>query len=146
MVTHTGEEIQPYFNAGTFVTRPKTGLLASWMETFLDLYQQPQFKAWYQENDLYTIFVHQAVFTGVILSKIKLQELQLLSPRINYPLHLHNQVPEEIRPSQLQDLTTLRYENIFDQPDWLEKLPILAPLRDWLMSQDILKDQAGSAK
>lgn len=142
MVTHTGEKIRPYFNAGTFVTRPGTGLMAHWQDTFLALYQLPQFQAWYQKGDLYAIFIHQAIFTGVILQRFSPDDLHFLSPKINYPLHLHSEVPEDIRPVNIHDLISLRYENIFDNPDWLDQLPFLAPILDWLSTQPLLQQKS----
>jgi hypothetical protein len=135
MTTHTGEKIKPYFNAGTFVIRPEKGLLTLWQETFLRTYRQPEFTAFYELNQLYAIFMHQAIWTGVLLHALSLGEMQLLSPKINYPFHLHNEVPEKLRPKAIHELTTLRYENIFDAPEWRENLPIADPLRSWLESR-----------
>lgn len=138
MLTHTGERIKPYFNAGTFVTNPTNGLLKLWRDIFLDLYQKMELKAWYQTNELYAIFIHQAIFTGVILQALSLEEIHELSPWINYPLHLHHEIPSEIRAASLRELTTLRYENIFDTPDWRSDLPILVPLTTWLDHQPLV--------
>jgi len=46
MLTHTGEKIRPYFNAGIFITRPENGLLAQWLEISGHLHRGPaaQFK------------------------------------------------------------------------------------------------------
>lgn len=135
MMTHIGEKIRPYFNAGTFVVRPERGLLTQWRDTFLRSYRQPEFAAFYEQNQLYTIFMHQAIWTGVLLHALFLDEMQLLSPKINYPLHLHEDIPEALRVKSIHDLTTLRYENIFDTPKWRENFPILEPLQTWLESQ-----------
>ena len=135
MATHTGEKIKPYFNAGIFVVRPERGLLTQWQETFLRTYRQPEFTAFYEQNPLYTIFMHQVIWTGALLHALTPGEMQLLSPKINYPLHLHNEVPESLRPKTLDELTTLRYENIFDTPNWRENFPILEPLQSWLETQ-----------
>lgn len=138
MFTHTGQKIRPYFNAGSFVTRPAGGLMAYWQETFQQLYQEPEFLGWYQASELYAIFIHQAIFSGVILQMFEADQLQALSPRINYPLHLHTEVPPAQRPTSLDELTTLRYENTFDSPTWRADFPILAPLQPWLQAQALL--------
>jgi len=139
MVTHTGEEINPYFNAGTFIVRTDRGLLSSWRESFLRLYQLPEFQAFYELDKVYAIFIHQAIFTGVLLHELSLNEIQELSPKINYPLHLHLKIPEEIRSQDIHELTTLRYENIFDNQEWQNHLPISGQLRNWLLAQPIIK-------
>lgn len=134
MTTHAGEQIRPYFNAGLFVTRPESGLLARWKDIFLKWYLQPEFRAYYDDNKLYAIFIHQAIFTGVLLHKMKQDELFEFSAKINYPLHLHNDIPPEQRPATINDLVTARYEDIFDDSDW-QQLPISEPLKSWLEVQ-----------
>ena len=135
MLTHTGEQIRPYFNAGVYIIRPENGLMNQWLELFLKWYYEPQFKAFYQQDQLYTIFMHQAIFTGVLLHHLKPEQVQELSPRINYPLHLHDDIPVDQRPATIDDLVTVRYENIFDQRDWWTQFSISQPLKNWLFAQ-----------
>jgi hypothetical protein len=139
MLTHTGEPIRPYFNAGIFVTRPENGLLAQWREVFLKWYRQPQFKAFYQQDQLYAIFMHQAIFTGVLLHHLKPEQVLELSLRINYPLHLHDDIPLDQRPAAIDELVTVRYEDIFDQQDWQTQFSISQPLIKWLFAQPRLR-------
>jgi hypothetical protein len=134
MMSHTGEQIRPYFNAGMFIIRPERGSLTHWQDTFLNWYRQPQFKAYYEKDQRYAIFIHQAIFTGILLQNLKPEEMVELSSRINYPLHLHSEIPEDQRPSTINELITVRYESIFDTPDW-EELPIMEPIRSWLEAQ-----------
>ena len=95
---------------------------------------QPEFMNYYEQNQRYAIFIHQAVFTGVLLHYLKPEEMAKLSPKMNYPLHLHNDIPADQRPAMVNELISVRYENIFDQPDW-QQLPIKEPLRSWLKVQ-----------
>jgi len=139
MLTHTGEQIRPYFNAGIFVTRLENGLLAQWQQVFLEWYRQPQFKAFYEQDQLYAIFMHQAIFTGVLLHHLKPAQVLEFSPRINYPLHLHDDIPLDQLPAAIDDLVTVRYEDIFDGPDWWEQFSISQPLKNWLFAQPRLK-------
>ena len=134
MVTHAGERIRPYFNAGIYITRPENGLLSQWWNMFLGWYRQPQFKAFYEKDQLYEIFIHQAFFTGVLLQNLKPGEMSELSPRINYPLHLHDDIPLDQRPATVDELVTVRYESIFDEPNWMQ-LPITKTLKNWLLAQ-----------
>ena len=145
MVTHTGEQIRPYFNAGTFVLRPGRGLLTLWKDEFLKWHRQAQFQAFYDKNQLYIIFIHQAIFTGILLAALNPEEMQLLSPKINYPLHLHQDISSEQRPETVNELVTVRYESIFDEPGW-QQLPIREHLLSWLESQPRVQDyQEGKA-
>jgi hypothetical protein len=142
MTTHAGEQIRPYFNAGMFIVRPQSGLLVQWRDVFLKGYRQPQFQAYYQKNQLYAIFIHQAIFTGILLHNLKVAEMYELSHKVNYPLHLHNDIPDNQRPGTINELVTVRYENIFDEPGW-KHLPITEPLKSWLESQPRVQKSFG---
>ena len=132
MMTHVGEKIRPYFNAGIFVVRPENGLLTRWWQVFQSCYQLPNFLPFYEKNSLYAIFMHQAVFTGVLLNMLDPAEMQELRPNINYPLHLHQDIPLDLRANHIDDLVTVRYEKIFNEPGWQKELPISDQLAGWI--------------
>ena len=129
MKTHVDHNtLRPYFNAGFLIVRPEKGLLKAWWDRFKELYRDLGFEEHYEKNELYTIFIHQAVLAGVILSAMDRQELQELPFSYNYPLHLYAESPREYRPQNINDLITARYENL----ETLEKVPIQEPLKNWL--------------
>jgi hypothetical protein len=133
MTTHVdGTRIRPYFNAGLLVTRPETRLLQDWRDTFFRIYQEPGLQSFYQENDRHKIFLHQAVLSGVILSKLKLSQIQQLPTTYNYPLHLHTQDVTHNRPSCLEDLVTFRHERFYTDPEWTNRIPAKEPLKQWI--------------
>ncbi|MFX1518090.1 MAG: hypothetical protein ACFFC6_17470 [Promethearchaeota archaeon] len=132
MKTHVDHNIlRPYFNAGFLVVRPEAGLLESWWDSFKELYCNPSFNEFYQQDERYRIFMHQAVLAGVILSTKEKGELEELPFTYNYPLHLYHESPIEYQPEKINDLITARYENI----EWLKKVPIQEPLKSWLDEQ-----------
>ena len=135
MLTHAGEEIRPYFNAGSYAIRPERGILGNWWGNFQTSYQASDFRAFYKRDPLYAVFMHQAVLTGTIQSLVDQAELLALSPLINYPLHLHGDIPEDQRPNRIDDLVTVRYENIFEQDGWQEVLPFSKQLAGWITSR-----------
>ena len=121
--------IRPYFNAGHLVVRPERKICQIWWEYFKKMYDDPSFEGIYRENELYRLFLHQAVLTGVILSIVRRDELQELPFTYNYPLHLYNEAPPDLRPENINELVTVRYEApeiltqfLFDEPvsSWLE--------------------------
>ncbi|MBD3276554.1 MAG: hypothetical protein GF372_14665 [Candidatus Marinimicrobia bacterium] len=114
MVTHTGEQIAAYFNAGFFVVRPEHRLLAQWHEALVKLFIRPQFTTWYGKNSLYKVFMHQAVFTAVLLANTEPSQFQLLSEAYNYLLHLHEHLPVDRKTASVDDLASVRFEDIFD--------------------------------
>jgi hypothetical protein len=123
--------IWPHFNAGILSVRPKVGLLQAWQSNFERLYQKPELVTFYQEHILYRIFVHQAILAGILLAKLKKDEMQDLGPRINYPLFLEGD-------SELaRAAVTARYDEFrfFEQPGWEYKVPLKEPVQRWLSAQ-----------
>jgi len=133
MNTHVeGTPIRPYFNAGLLVTRPEGRLLQTWSDKFFGIYQEPSFREFYNLDERYVVFMHQAVLAGVILSAFARSELQELPPTYNYPLHLYGEDVTEHRPSSLEELVTFRHEGFYEDPRWRRKMPAKEPLKRWL--------------
>ena len=115
--------MRPYFNAGILVTRPESGLLRRWYATFLELYQAPAFQAFYQQNPRYTIFMHQAVLAGVVLSQLERGELLELPDTYNYPVHLFASDTTSKRPAGMEALVTFRHEGFYEKEDSAADIP-----------------------
>jgi hypothetical protein len=133
METHIdGTRIRPYFNAGMLITRPNKRLLQTWNTIFFHTYQKLPFREFYEKNDLYKIFVHQALLSGVILSKFETNELTELPSTYNYPLHLHAEDVTRHRPSSIEEVVTFRHENFYHDKEWMKKMPAKNQLKQWL--------------
>lgn len=131
MKTHVDHNtLRPYFNAGCLIIRPQTGLFQAWWKSFNELYQDPSIEKFYETNQLYRIFIHQAILVGVILSTMDPQELQEL-PFNYYPLHLYFESPSEYQPQNLNELITARYEEI----PILDTVPLQEHIKSWLKAQ-----------
>ncbi len=137
MTTHVGEEIRPYFNAGCYAVKPGEGILGKWEQFFKSCYRDPDFARYYEEQGLYAVFMHQAVFTGVILAELKENALQALSPVINYPLHLHQDIPPALQAGRIDDLVTARYEDLLDKPGWQAGFNLSRELETWIEDQRV---------
>ncbi len=136
MMTHVDNtRIRPYINTGLLVTRPETGLLQAWRDTFFAVYQDPAFQDFYQQDERYRIFMHQAVLTGVILSTMAPTTLHELPPTYNYPLHLYTQDSTDHRPSSLDELVTFRHEGFYEDSEWIKKMPANEALKHWIANR-----------
>jgi hypothetical protein len=133
--------LRPYFNAGMSVVRPKHGLLQSWRDNFARLYHQSIFDAFYNQDILYKIFIHQAVLAGTILSTMQQGELHEFPHTVNYPLHMHTDYPARRKAALMNDLITCRHEAVFDDPGWQSKIQIKEPLLSWLKGQPRVQDR-----
>ena len=127
-----GETIRSYFNAGFHVTRPEGKLLSAWRDTYFRVYREPILQEFYRRDRRYRVSVHQAVFSGVILSTLAWDEIQELPPAYNYPLHLHSEDVTEHRPTIMEELVTIRHEGFYADPEWYEKMPAEEHLRRWI--------------
>ncbi len=128
------EPIRPYVNAGMLVVQPEDGLLRAWRDELLRLTPDVAFAPFLQRSRLHAVFFHQTVLAGALLARLTPAEIHLLPPTVNYPLHLHQTVAPERRPTALDDLITARYDDIRDRP-WRTALPASEALGGWLAGQ-----------
>ena len=113
MRTHTdGYYIRPYFNAGCLVTRPKKRIFQLWKKFFLDYGYSTELLEFYKKGELYQIFIHQALLTCSVLSTFNKNRLQQLPFEYNYPIHLYESSVSEFKPKNLNNLITIRYEDV----------------------------------
>jgi hypothetical protein len=134
------QPVRAYFNAGLLVVRPERGLLRSWQADFERVRSLPEFGPFYQQSELYPIFMHQVVLAGSLLSSLKPDEVQQFPFEVNYPLHLHEKVSEKRRPTSFDQLITCRYEDYaetFSNPKVQEMLRPHATLQNWLESPNV---------
>ena len=135
--TVDNELIRPQMTAGLLSFRPGLRLMRRWQQRFLEIYQTESMQQDYQRNVLYKIFIHQAVLTGVLLAGVESSRRLVLPSRFNYPVFLHERVVPQKRLAQMNDAATLRYDEFafFNQPGWLEVMPVEDPLLTWLLDQ-----------
>jgi len=133
MTTHVDNvKLRPYFNAGCHITRLEEHLLRNWRDTFLNVYLKPTLQELYKQDERYKIFIHQAIFSGVVLSTLATDQIQELPPKYNYPLHLHAEDVTDHRPSSLEEVVTFRHEAFYQDPEWSKKMPAREPLKRWI--------------
>lgn len=128
-------KIRPYINAGFLAVKPETGLLARWFDVFVSIFNESQARSFYAKNDLWRIFMHQAVLTGVVLRCLHPTEIKMLPDEVNVPLHLFKDLDQEARDGLLDRMVTCRYDVRFEDPQWLGRLPLKDKLKAWLERQ-----------
>jgi len=133
MKTHVdGVTLRPYFNSGILVVQSGSGLMKAWRDKYVEVYDEPSLREFYEKDSRYRIFVHQAVLSGVILSELETHEIVELPPSYNYPLHLHGEDVTHERPAAMDELVTMRHEGFYSDPCWEEKMQAGDPLKRWL--------------
>jgi len=132
------QAVRAYINAGLLVVRPERGLLRAWQASFDRQYLLPEYEAFYGQNELYKIFMHQAVLAGSLLSLLNADEFQAFPAGINYPLHLHSRMAPAQSPTDLSQLVTCRYEDYAEFMDNTHRagfIHIDESMTEWLTSQ-----------
>ena len=127
-----GKTLRPYFNASSLVIRPERGLFETWHDMFFAKYRQPEFTSFYDQDNRYAIFMHQAVLSGALLAMITKEEMIQLPTTYNYPLHLWREDVTDARPRRLDELVTARHEGFYQDPDWRNAMPDGNTLKEWL--------------
>jgi len=129
------QPIAPYFNTHLFAFDPSLGLMQAWLEHFSKLALDRDFQAGACADESHRVFLHQAVFSTLIAGRLENDRVRLLPPTYSYPLHMHAEVPEDIRPRSLNDLICPVYEGAFAYPSSLGELKAYDPLHSWLLKQ-----------
>lgn len=124
-------QIRPHFNAGLISVNPNMGILRRWRDNFAGLYQDPRMQEFFQQDERYKIYLHQAVLAATILNLCKRDEIKLLPNEYNFPLHLLDRMDEKSKPAFLNELVTARYEDL-DETGWQTALPVKEPFKSWL--------------
>ncbi len=120
METHADLNIlRPYFNAGSLVVHPEAGLFQKWWDKYHEWHLNQKYLDLCKKKPVNHIFFHQAILTGLILNQYPKSKLRELPKTYNYPLHLHLKNPRKDKPTNFDELITIRYENreILDKSD-----------------------------
>lgn len=137
METCYREVVRPYFNAGILVTRPKDGLMNDWLEAFQRTFKHPDFTPFFKQRK-YAVFMHQAILAGVVLKKFAPIQLESLPESYNYPLHMHAGYPEPGRVKRLNQLVTVRYEELPLLKRFLNQIRVEPPQKEWFEEKKLL--------
>ena len=74
-----GEVLRAYFNAGMLILRPEMGVLRKWPSCFAALYGDAMFIKWCKQDELKSIFLHQAALAGAVLLTLRKEDTLELS-------------------------------------------------------------------
>jgi hypothetical protein len=125
-------QIRPHFNAGLISVNPQAGILRKWRDNFVGLYQDSRMQEFFEHDERYKTYLHQAVLAATILNLCKKDEIKLLPNEYNFPLHLLDRMDEQNKPGYLNELVTARYDDL-DETGWHTGLPAKEPYKSWLI-------------
>jgi len=125
------QRIRPYFNTHCFAFNPAAGLGRSWWAHFKTIVTNEAFQTGPCRDELHRIFLHQAILSTLVASRLDWERVRLLPPEYNYPLNLLEEMPPDRKAPVLNNLVNAVYEETFP---W-DKIAIQEPLRSWLMAR-----------
>jgi len=125
--------LRPYFNTHSFTIDPAERICRAWLDMFRALILDSDFQQKCCSDLPHRIFLHQAIFSTLVMKKLEHDRIQILPPDYNYPLHLQDQIPAQQRRAYLDQLTCAVYE----ETDNLRKIGIREPLLTWLLQHAI---------
>jgi hypothetical protein len=127
-------QIQPYYNCEVYSINPGLGLCKEWAAQLEELLRDNS----YQENTCTTLqrrlFLHQAVLSGIIASRIKARRIKALPLTSGYPFNQHDRLAGERKASSLNELSAVIFDYAWSSnPTWMDMMRIDEPLRSWLI-------------
>jgi hypothetical protein len=129
--------IRAYLNCGIFSVRPERGLLREWARILDEFLRDREYQRTACSDTKHQTFLHQAVFTSVLVSRLARNEIRFLPREYGYPLHLHSRMPQGKKASKLDDLVSVFHESLWtSNAGWLGSIPpISEPLKKWLTGE-----------
>ncbi len=126
------QHIRAYFNSHALAVNPSEGLFRQWFESFQSLVCDQEFQSGHCQDQLHQIFLHQAILSALIATKLDPPRICTLPPDYSYPYNLHGSIPLDRRASALNDLVCIAYEDRSLDPGVVNDININEPLRSWL--------------
>ncbi len=126
-------QIQPYYNCEVYSVNPSKGICREWAAQLESLLRDRE----YQKNSCTTpqrrLFLHQAVLSGIIASRIKAGRIKALPLTCSYPFNQHDRLSDGKKVSSLNELTAVIFDYAWSSnPAWMDKIRIYKPLKSWL--------------
>jgi len=130
-----GKEIRAYYNCEVFSINPSLGIFTQWADELTKLIRNKEFQASACKTFLQKLFLHQAVLSGVITSKVKQENIYPLPITCGYPFNLHEKLPADKKAVKLNSLTCMIYENVWETNyNWLNSIGADEPMKKWIMN------------
>jgi hypothetical protein len=130
-----GERVRSYFNSHVFSMNPSRGLLRRWWTCFESLVCDAEYQESACRDERHQVFLHQAVWTALLVADLDPARVRELPPDYNYPYNLHQSVPPGRRAAALNDLVSIACESRSLDPSQVDDIEIHEPLRSWLSAR-----------
>ncbi len=126
-------KIQPYFNCEVFSFNPRLGIAAEWARMLARFLKNGDYQKTVCSTFLRKLFLHQAVLSAVIASRVKRDRIKALPITSGYPFSQHMKLPVAKMASSLDEVAVVIFDRTWQQDGkWLERIPVCKQLHRWL--------------
>jgi len=130
------KKIRAYFNCEIFSVDPKLGIFGEWSRILLNLLKDSTYQHTACNGFLQQLFLHQAVLSAVIVSKVSEENIHWLPLSCGYPFNLHDRLPENKKAKLLDSLSCVILENVWlKNSNWMNDININEPLKTWILQE-----------
>jgi hypothetical protein len=127
------EEIQPYYNCEVYSVNPRLGICREWAIQLSGLLRNDIYQKTYCTTFLRQLFLHQAVLSVVVTSKVQKNRLKLIPLTSSYPFNQHGKLPSDRKITYLNELKIIIFDYAWAKiPLWENMIPSHEPLKSWL--------------
>lgn len=127
------KKIFAYYNCQVVSVNPKVGIFREWAKKFDEILADSNYMQTAMPTAWHQFFLHQAILSAIITSKIPEKEIFTLPSTYNYSLNTHFDYPKNKQAKKINDLTIIIHElTLTNHPDWVELYGVQNPLKDWL--------------
>lgn len=127
-------DVQPYFNCEVYSVDPALGLCAEWAGQLAKLLRDGEYQRTACTTFTRKLFLHQAVLSGVVASRVKQPLLKPLPITSGYPFNQHARLSLAKRVAALNDVSIVIFDEAWERnPAWIDRIPVREPLKSWLL-------------
>lgn len=126
-------EAKAYINCQVYSINPKLGLLKKWADLLNKLINDKEYQSKACSGLWQKVFLHQAVFSGIVISEIPMDKIHKMPLKSNYPVSHHKEMDKSKKVNRLNDVNVAVFdERWVRDPDWMDIITIDEPLKKWL--------------
>jgi hypothetical protein len=95
--------VKSYFNCGIFSVNPYLGICRTWASVLREMIKDKTYQQTACTSQTRQIFLHQIVFSAVVVLKVNPDKIHRLPMNCGYPMELHNRIPDRKKISPESD-------------------------------------------
>jgi hypothetical protein len=113
---------------------PKLGICREWAIQLSGLLRNDPYQKTSCTTFLRQLFLHRAVLSAVVTSRIQKNRIKLLPLTSSYPFNQHGKLTSASKITSLNELKIIIFDYAWAKiPEWMEIIPSNEPLKSWLM-------------